>query len=199
MNELTPSDVLFRAAASEDGTKVIYKCAHSNLDLNMTDSVSGITPLYRAVVLDRRRNVAMLLDQGADPNFRFTFSSRVDHRHIEPDRTALFYAKSADIAEMLVDAGANPNAADADGVTVLANAIVRGRVDVVRYLLTRRVDVSSLARSKKGGPQQSALDIARQQRELWLSMKDEIDQVALAQKLAIFDEIIHLLLQTDSA
>ncbi len=198
MNEVDPHDELFRAAAAEDGTKIIEDCARAGLNLNIVDPQSGITPLYQAVVLDRRRNVAELLNRGAYPEFRFTFSSRVDKGHIERDRTALFYAKSAETANLLLDAGANPNAIDAKGLTPLVNAILRGRADVVRVLIERHADASILIKIKKRGPMQSALDIARQQHEFWRSMSGDVEQSVLARRLAAFDEIIQLLGKTES-
>ena len=199
MNEYDPYTELFKAASAEDGTNIIEKCARDGMNLNAIDPQSGVTPLYQAVVLDRRRNVATLLNQGADPEFRFTFSSRVDLGHIERDRTVLFYAKTPETANLLLDAGADPNATDAKGFTALVNAILRGRADVVRVLIERHADASIPIKTKKRGPMQSVLDIARQQQELWRSMSGNVEQSGLARKLAAFDEIIQLLRKTGSA
>ena len=54
--------------------------------------------------------------------------------------------KSEDIAKMLVQAGANPNARQPNGMTALMSAAFNGQYDVAKTLIERGADVSATAK-----------------------------------------------------
>ena len=56
------------------------------------------------------------------------------------DRSALHYAKTAAIAERLIEAGAKLNADDEEGQTPLHTAVLDRRLDVVQVLLSKGAD-----------------------------------------------------------
>lgn len=54
--------------------------------------------------------------------------------------------KSEDVAKLLLEAGANPNARQANGMTVLMSAVFNGQYDVAKSLIERGADVSASAK-----------------------------------------------------
>ncbi len=96
-------------------------------NVNAQDEGDGnATPLHDACDADDARRVQLLLAHGADPNALWW-----------DEQTSLFYARSAEVAEMLIAAGADVNAESLDGYRPIHEA----NTDVTRVLLTHGAEV----------------------------------------------------------
>jgi ankyrin repeat protein len=98
--------------------------------VDIADS-QGQTPLAWAAHADCAEVVALLLDRFAD-------SQSVD----QLGKTPLHWAKSKKVAELLIKAGALVNAQDKEGKTALSWACYEGRLDLARYLITRKAQIN---------------------------------------------------------
>src|SRR5262249_15411433 len=96
--------------------------------------------LTRAVGLDQKEIVALLLDAGAPVNAK-------DAQGYTALHTAAFRGR-AEIAKLLIDRGADVNGTASDGFTPLHQAAWRGNCAVARLLLAAGADVN--ARDDKG-------------------------------------------------
>lgn len=95
--------MIFNVYLPEEAVELINKGA----DVNARD-IKGRTPMHVHVDEDRASIVAQLLLSRADPD-------PVDNNGFTP----LFFAKSLEVAERLIKAGADPNHTNKEGVTVL--------------------------------------------------------------------------------
>jgi ankyrin repeat protein len=130
-------------------------------DPNVVNPLYGNTPLYNACFADRADAVAVLLARGADPNQRMTYRSPVDGR-VEEGLVALMLAQSVPVMKALLDAGADPNAADSIGRTPLMRCALAATPEAIDLLLKAGADAS--ARSREG---YTAADAVRKRLE-WL-------------------------------
>lgn len=101
-------------------------CARVFIRYNADTGAGGITPLVRAVILDDRAAVKKLVTDGADVNER----SYVD-------RTALMFASTSETAEILINAGADPNLIDMFNSSALWNMANSGYVEPAKFILVK--------------------------------------------------------------
>jgi hypothetical protein len=87
------------------------------------------TPLAAAVIHHQRKAVELLIDRGAEPGR--------DPQFGEPP---LLFAVDIEIAERLLDAGAQVDARDGRGGTALMGAVMIGDLPMVELLLERHAD-----------------------------------------------------------
>jgi len=139
--------------AEEGAAGLLSLLISRKFDVNA--EVAGYTPLYLAAHFNRIQTARNLLYSGA----------LIDKR-IENNDTPLIGAinsrcgdkngrKKADIVLLLIEQGANVNAAGYRGNTPLHNAVRGGNAEIVKLLLSHRCDVSL-----KNDDNETALDIS---------------------------------------
>lgn len=111
----------------------------------------GNSILVNAARVGDRGIVEMLLDKGVDIN-----SQENDPKGVTPLNIAA-YRENVQVAELLLDRGADFTIASSTGYTPLLSAVKSGNMAIARMLLAKGADVE--ARTREG---QSALDIAKQ-------------------------------------
>lgn len=118
-------------------------------------AADGFTPLTLAAFCGQMEALALLLENGADPNLAAANPSGVRPLHsavAHRDREAAFLAAAA-----LLDAGAAPNVFQQGGWTPLHSAALHGHLDLVELLLRHGADPA--AESDDG---QTPTDLARE-------------------------------------
>jgi ankyrin repeat protein len=110
----------------------------------------GFQPLGLACFFGRRDAASLLLARGGDLNLPSRNSQRVMALH------AALAGPTPDIARSLIDAGADVNAVQQDGVTPLMEAAAIGNLDLVQVLLAHGADPSA-----RDGQQRDAAAFAR--------------------------------------
>jgi ankyrin repeat protein len=162
----TAPDVLIRAASSGIPA-VVQEILKHHPDLNGRD-MNGTTALLAVLQahhndkdVDRKEVVRILLNAGANSNL-------ADNRGATP---LIANAWNLEIAQMLIDHGADVNAHANDGFTPLINA---GTVELTRFLLKHGAD--PFAKTDEG---KTALDWAKQ-----MNRKDQatVLEAAMAEK-----------------
>jgi ankyrin repeat protein len=126
---------IFEAAWRNDPEQVRAAIA-TGADVNGLHPQGGTFPLQLACQGNAVRAVKTLLEFGADATKVFDFVSSVDGRRVRR-RTFLMHAESREVAQLLVEAGADVAAADEFGWTPLVYAAHAGNESLVRYLLER--------------------------------------------------------------
>lgn len=93
----------------------------------------GMNILHYAVLVDNASIVDTLIKEGANLSFQDV-----------QGRTPLHYAQSVQVAQLLINAGAEINAQDNEHQNILTIAYIRENFDVVQYLLNNtQIDVSN--------------------------------------------------------
>ena len=183
---------------SDSGAEAIPELVRKGADLSYCDPDTGRTALYAATIRDCARVVEALLQNGANPNQRFTYRSPVDGR-IEVDHVALHYAHSAGVVSALIKAGADVNAADIAGTTPLMRAAFHGHIAVVRELLL--AGASPLARQHKRRSRKSrtAREFAEVKVEFWRGAICDKNREAAERRLQCYEQVRDILFQAESA
>ena len=174
-------------AAFDGDVLALRALLNAGADPNWIDPNAGHTVLYNACRGDKVTAVRTLLEYGAEPNHRIDYLSPVDGRK-ESGVVALMYARSTDVAELLISAGAEVDAADERGATALHHAVYWGKGDVVKSLLKAGAD--PLRKTKDG---KSVLDIVRSRIEHYRSLAIGPNNDAVAEQMAVFERIVDLL------
>lgn len=165
---------LFAATIQESGAETVVRLIEAGADPNCEEEQfgTGRTPLYAACLSNRVQVIEALLNHGADPNKRFTYHSPVDGR-VEADAVAIHYASSAEAVKLLIDAGADVNAAGATGTTALMRAALFGKVEAVRALLAAGADPLLKQNKRRGRKASNARDLAESKIEFCKSCKEQ--------------------------
>ena len=114
-------------------------------------AVDGFQPLGLAAFFGRTEAAALLLARGGEVNTPSRNPMQVNALH------AALAGPAPDFARSLIEAGADVNAVQQDGVTPLHEAAHIGRADLVRLLLDRGADPTA-----KDGQGRTAADFARE-------------------------------------
>jgi ankyrin repeat protein len=161
---LTPAgDTAMMMAARTGTTGAIRVLAEAGANVNAKESWGGTTALHWAVSEGHADAAKALIAAGADVNARSNYVAPANGRGFE-GRTPLPNASEAktvefasgwltplmiaaregdaDLARVLVDAGADVNATAGDGKTALAMAIFNGNYDLGSYLVDQKADVN---------------------------------------------------------
>jgi ankyrin repeat protein len=129
------------AAIACDDVDQITSILRTEPKAGETRDPAGRPALQRAVTLDRKEIVKLMLDKGTDPDIR-SKEEGVGH----DDETALLQAAfwgRLEIAEMLIKSGASVNAKAARGVVPLHEAARMRHVELARLLLKHGADVNA--------------------------------------------------------
>ncbi|KAJ6259128.1 LOW QUALITY PROTEIN: Tankyrase-1 [Drechslerella dactyloides] len=158
--------MLIHAIDSEAKTPLHYAAAQGNMDNVRTLLVYGAevnvyaelgrTPLYYAAMKSHPQIVALLLENGANAHGMRCLESPLHgvcsekKEHWDEDR----YSRAVQIVDLLMEAGADPAAKDADGVTPLAVAAVNDHAPLVKALLKhyKLEDIAAKGRWGTGDP-----------------------------------------------
>lgn len=130
---------LFDAAYSNDVAGVRAAVGEGQSP-NAQHALAGTVPLQLACQANALDALEELLRLGADPNLRFSRTSRIDGRRFVA-HTPLMYARSVEAIELLLAAGADLEARDEMGRTPLARAAHEGNSALVEHYLDRGADV----------------------------------------------------------
>ncbi len=142
------------AAAYYGNPRIIKSLLDAGADRDQTDA-KGRTPLELAISAASADGVATLIEAGADPiagkadgksPITFLPSGKKEdrvNRNPRPSWIAEERKRFAETARVLVDGGADPNAEDAAGETVLHKAARRGDEELVDYLLAKGASVTA--------------------------------------------------------
>jgi ankyrin repeat protein len=136
---------VFAAIACNDVQR-IRAILRKNPKAGESKSAAGRPALHQAVTLDCREIVKLLLREGTNPDTRSS-EDGTGHQGETPLLTAAFWGRF-EIAELLIDRGANVNAKAKEGVVPLHEAARMGHVKLARLLLAHGADVN--AKDDKG-------------------------------------------------
>jgi ankyrin repeat protein len=125
-------DVDLHTAVLTDNLQVIRQHIKAGSNLNVLESTRGSTPLITATALGRTEAAEILIDAGADINYKNEDGSTALHTAIAFGRT--------EIAIILIDAGTDLNIKNNDGSTALHTAAFFCNVEIVEALLEKGAD-----------------------------------------------------------
>ena len=174
---------LFQAAGEGD-VETLRQLLNAGEDPNCVAIEFGNTPLYNACVADSIAAVRLLLERGADPNKRFEYHSPIDGR-VERNLTALMLARSVEVANALLEHGAQVDVHDGNGITPLMRAANRGKPEIVRWLLL----AGATAQSADG---RTALAIAEDRMKFFLEQGAGFKEGHAEKRIEQFKEICRL-------
>jgi len=119
-------------AVLTDNLDVIRQHIQAGSDLNVLESTRQSTPLITAAALGKPEAAQILIDAGAELNYKNEDGSTALH-------TAIAFSRS-EIAEMLIDAGTDLNIKNNDGSTALHTAAFFCNAAIVETLLEKGAD-----------------------------------------------------------
>ena len=133
-NEHFPQGTALQGATEAGASRIVELLLRENANPNFGRGENA-PPLYGAAVNGEEDIIAMLVDAGADVNV--VGGARKSTPLIETVK----HVWGKDSLKKLLEAGADINATDEDGETVLIAAARTGDVEAVRYLLRMGADV----------------------------------------------------------
>jgi uncharacterized protein len=187
---------LFQAAARNDAVSVKEMIA-AGADPDFVSEKFGHIPLYNACISGAADSVKALIEAGANPNLRFTYRSPVDGR-VEANLVALIHTRTAEVAKILIAAGADVNAADANGTTPLMCAAFNGKLAIVEILL--QAGASPLLRQIKRAKRKShtARELAESKIQFLTEVMDDSNRTTVEKRLTEYREVQKRLLKAES-
>jgi ankyrin repeat protein len=127
---------IFEACATGSEERV-RELLHADANLVARSSSDGFTPLGLASFFGHREIVRLLIDRGAEVNVPSNNALKVTPLHSAAAR------RDAVIIDMLLSAGANPNARQQAGATPLHTAAFEGDRLIVELLLEHGADTNA--------------------------------------------------------
>lgn len=141
------------AVMKSENLGIVIFLVESGADIIATNSLAGMTPLHLAAEEGNFDIVKYILTKDTNVNRRNAHGSTP---LISVARWNPFHGFYYDMMKYLVSVGADVNAKDNGGGTVLHLMAMRGSLDIVKYFVSEGVDVNT---KNKGG--KTAEDIAR--------------------------------------
>jgi hypothetical protein len=130
-NVSAPKVDLHSAVVTED-LETIRQHIKAGSDLNVLEPSHASTPLITAAALGKTEAAKILIDAGADLNYKNIDGSTALHTAAAFDKT--------EVAKILIDAGADLNCKNNYGSTALHTAAFFCRVEIVEALLEKGAD-----------------------------------------------------------
>jgi ankyrin repeat protein len=124
----------------------------------------GHTPLFRAVDADNADTIKWLLEHGANPDLG---------KELPLERA--FILNYTKCAEALCAGGANVNAIDRDGVTLLTKAIDREKKETIKFLLDHKADPNAKDKQNRTAIHMAASKGNQPVMETLLALKGDIN------------------------
>ena len=147
----TMSDLSVFEAAAMGEVDALEAVLAAEPDAVNAIAADGFFPLALAAFFGREDAVSCLLEHGADVAQVSANQNRLTALH------SAAAARSVPIVAMLLNHGADPNAAQQGGFTALHSAALHGLVDMVQSLLAHGAGVEQCAEDGR-----SAVDLARE-------------------------------------
>jgi ankyrin repeat protein len=152
--KVTEGETVLMLAARTGKTDAIKELAAHGADVNAQETWMGENALMWAAAHNNAAAVKMLVEFGAKTDARSTSIKYPDQKPIDPSNyvvsfppkgqwTALMYAareNAMDAADALIEAGADINAQDPEGVTALLEAVENVHFDLAARLLNKGAD-----------------------------------------------------------
>lgn len=120
------------SAVVTDNLEIIRQHIEAETDLNVLEPTRASTPLITAAALGKTEATKILIDAGADLNYKNADGSTALHTAAAFDKT--------EIAKILINAGIDLNSQNNDGATALHTAAFLCRVEIVEALLAKGAD-----------------------------------------------------------
>ena len=147
------------AAARAGNTTVIRLLLDADAEIDAQDQ-KGVTPLMKAAIYDQPEAVTLLIDRGASVDYRrdtgttesgttllrVAYASGTTFGSLDDERPQ---ARQAQMLELLMSKGADPNARTPWGQTALIWVVGKGNLKAAKALLARGADPN--AENKRGG------------------------------------------------
>ena len=168
--DVSQRDALLKSVLNDDGDEVLRHLS-SGASIS-ADPRHGDTPMRIASMAGALSSLRALLQSGASANERITYTSPVDRR-VEQDFTPIFYARSPEVIDLLVEFGADVNAVSASGLSPLMRFAHFGRADLVAALLRHGADATSRQHMAKGRKARNALEVGQDALAYWESLPRE--------------------------
>jgi len=139
-------EVDLHTAVLTENLEVIRQHIKAGSDLNVLEPTRESTPLITAAYLGRTEAAEILINAGADINYKNKDGSTALH-------TAIAFIKTK-VAKILIDAGIDLNIKNNDGSTALHTAAFFCNVEIVEALLEKGAD-----KTLKNNSEKTALEI----------------------------------------
>ncbi len=134
-------EVDLHSAVAEDDLEAIRQHIKAGSDLNVLEPSRESTPLITAALLGKTEAAKILIDAGADLNYKNADGSTALH-------TAAAFGKT-EVAKILIDAGIDLNIRNKEGSTSLHTAAFFCSVEIVEALLEKSADKTLKNKGRK--------------------------------------------------
>jgi len=125
-------EVDLHTAVVTDNLEVIRQHIKAGSDLNVPESTHGSSPLITAAAIGRTEAAEILINGGADINYKNEDGSTALH-------TAIAFIKTK-VAKILIDSGIDLDTKNNDGSTALHTAAFFCNIEIVEALLEKGAD-----------------------------------------------------------
>jgi ankyrin repeat protein len=156
---------LDKAARNNDVNKIALLLQQGRLIDELNDNEFGYTALHYAAANGKMKALESLLDKGADINSRGRWNQTALHAACGLSTPVRPGEGSSEAAIFLINRGADASIVDVFSRTPMHYASARGRLDVIKVLLDKGVDIN-IGNGVIGTPLHSAFNPFRSETQL---------------------------------